>query len=93
MVGFLAAEALSAAGSFATVVAVWGYAAFHFHASPGELSLYGLAFSLPGVLLGPVAGQVVDRIGAKETLAISKVLGIVASLLLLTVDTFLAMTA
>jgi predicted MFS family arabinose efflux permease len=93
VVGFLGAEALSAAGSFATVIAVWGYATFHLDASPGELSLYGLAFSLPGVVLGPIAGQVVDRIGAKETLALSKVLGIVASLLLLTVDTFLAMTA
>jgi len=93
VVGFLGAEALSAAGSFATVVAVWGYATFHLDASPGELSLYGLAFSLPGVVLGPVAGQVVDRLGAKETLALSKVIGVVASLLLLTVDTFLAMSA
>lgn len=93
VIGFLAAEALSSVGSFATVVAVWGYATFKFDASPGQLSLYGLAFSIPGVLLGPVAGSVVDRIGAKETLALSKVLGIVASLLLLTVDTFLAMVA
>jgi MFS family permease len=93
VVGFLGAEALSAAGSFATVVAVWGYATFELDASPGELSVYGLAFSAPGVLLGPVAGQVVDRVGAKETLALAKVVGIVASLLLLTVDTFLAMSA
>lgn len=89
--GFLAAEALSAVGSFATMVVVWGYAAFEFDASPGELSLYGLAFAVPGVLLGPVAGSVVDRIGPKETIAASKVLGIAASLLLLTVDTFLGM--
>lgn len=93
VVGFLTAEALSSIGSFATMVAVWGYATFSFGATPGELSLYGLAFSVPGVVLGPVAGSVVDRIGAKQTLALSKVLGIVASLLLLTVDTFLAMVA
>jgi MFS family permease len=91
--GFLGAEALSSVGSFATVVAVWGYATFRLDATPGELSLYGLAFSAPGVLLGPAAGSVVDRVGAKETLAASKVLGIVGSLLLLTVDTFLAMAA
>ena len=89
--GFLLAEALSAVGSFATMVVVWGYAAFEFDASPGQLSLYGLAFAVPGVVLGPVAGSVVDRIGPKETIAASKVLGIVASLALLTVDTFLAM--
>lgn len=89
--GFLAAEALSAVGSFATMVVVWGYAAYEFDATPGELSLYGLAFAVPGVLLGPVAGSVVDRVGPKQTIAASKVLGIAASLLLLTVDTFLGM--
>jgi MFS family permease len=91
VIGFLGAEALSALGSFATMVAIWGYAAFRFDASPGELSLYGLAFSLPGVVLGPVAGAVVDRLGPKSTLAASKVLGIAASLALLTVDTFRSM--
>src|SRR4051812_15716207 len=93
VIGFLGAEALSSVGSFATVVAVWGYATFQFDATPGQLSLYGLGFSVPGVVLGPVAGAVVDRFGAKQTLALSKLLGIVASLLLLTVDTFLAMVA
>jgi MFS-type transporter involved in bile tolerance (Atg22 family) len=72
VVGFLAAETLSSAGSFATVIAVWGYAAYHFDASPGELSIYGLAFAAPGVLFGPIAGQVVDRVGAKETLALAR---------------------
>jgi predicted MFS family arabinose efflux permease len=88
---FLAAEALSAVGSLATMVAIWGYAVYRFDAGPGELSLYGLAFAVPGVLLGPVAGSVVDRLGPKGTIAASRVLGIVASLLLLTVDTFLSM--
>jgi predicted MFS family arabinose efflux permease len=92
VVAFLGAEALSAAGSFATVIAVWGYAAYHFDATPGELSVYGLAFAAPGVLFGPMAGQVVDRLGAIPTLALAKVLGVVASLAFLAVDTFLAMT-
>jgi predicted MFS family arabinose efflux permease len=92
VVAFLGAEALSAAGSFATVIAVWGYATYHFDATPSELSVYGLAFAAPGVLFGPIAGHVVDRIGAKETLALAKVVGIAASLLLLATDTFLGMT-
>lgn len=93
VVAFLVAEAVSAVGSFATMLVIWGYAAYRYDASPGELSLYGVAFTVPGVLLGPLAGSVVDRIGPKGTIALSKVIGISASLLLLTVDTFLAMVA
>ena len=89
--GFLAAEAVSAIGSFATMVVIWGYATYEFDASPGEVSLYALSFSIPGVLLGPITGTIVDRIGAKPTLAASKVIGIAASLLLLTADSFTAM--
>lgn len=86
--GFLAAEALSSIGSWATVVAIWGYAAFEYDASPGEVSLFGIAFSAPGVLLGPLSGAVVDRIGPKATLAMAKVIGVVASLALLAADDF-----
>jgi DHA3 family macrolide efflux protein-like MFS transporter len=86
--GFLVAEAVSAIGSWATVVAIWGYAAFEYDASPGEVSLFGIAFSVPGVVLGPLAGAVIDRIGPKATLAIAKVIGITASLLLLAADDF-----
>jgi MFS family permease len=89
--GFLLAEALSAVGSMATMIVIWGYAAYEFDATPGEISLFGLAFAVPGVVLGPLAGTVVDRLGAKATIAASKVIGVAASLLLLTVDTFLAM--
>jgi len=89
--GFLVAEAVSAIGSFATMVVIWGYAAYEFDATPGEVSLYGLAFSLPGVVLGPMAGTVVDRVGPKASLAASKVIGIAASLLLLAADDFVTM--
>jgi DHA3 family macrolide efflux protein-like MFS transporter len=89
--GFLAAEAVSAIGSFATMVVIWGYAAYEFDASAGEVSLYALSFSIPGVLLGPVTGTIVDRFGSKPTLAASKVIGIVASLLLFTADSFTTM--
>jgi predicted MFS family arabinose efflux permease len=85
---FLAAEAFSAVGSWATIVAIWGYAAYKFEATPAEVSLFGIAFAVPGVLLGPIAGTVVDRIGPKSTLAIAKVIGVVASLALLTASDF-----
>lgn len=86
--GFLVAEALSAIGSWATIVAIWGYAAYEYDATPAEVSLFGIAFSVPGVLLGPLAGAVIDRIGPKATLAVAKVIGVVASLLLLSADDF-----
>ena len=40
------------------------------------------------LLLGPLAGQAVDRFGPKATLAAAKVLGVVAALLLLLADDF-----
>ncbi|HEX6420488.1 MAG TPA: MFS transporter [Acidimicrobiales bacterium] len=85
---FLGAEALSAVGSWATIIAVWGYAAYEYGATPGDVSLFGLAFAVPGVVLGPVAGAVIDRLGPKATLAAAKVIGIVASLALLAADDF-----
>mgnify|MGYP006186347647 CR=1 FL=1 len=91
IVAFLAAEALSAIGSWASLIAIWGYAAFRFDAGPTDLSLFGIAFGLPALLLGPVAGLAVDRFGPKATLAFAKVVGIAASLLLLTADTFTAL--
>jgi predicted MFS family arabinose efflux permease len=91
--GFLVAEAVSAIGSWATIVAIWGYAVYEYDATPAEVSLFGIAFSVPGVLLGPLAGAVIDRIGPKATLAIAKVIGIVASLALLAADDFRTLAA
>ncbi|MDP1819138.1 MAG: MFS transporter [Acidimicrobiales bacterium] len=88
VVGFLAAEAFSAIGSWATIVAIWGYAAYEYDATAGEVALFGIAFSLPGVLLGPVTGTVIDRLGPKVTLGIAKVVGFVAALALLAADDF-----
>jgi MFS family permease len=85
---FLLAEALSGIGSWATIVAIWGYAAYEYDATPGDVALFGLAFSVPGVVLGPLVGSVVDRIGPKATMAIAKVIGVVASLALLAADDF-----
>jgi MFS family permease len=85
---FLGAEALSAIGSWATILAIWAYAAYEYDATPRQVALFGLAFAAPGVLLGPVAGAFVDRFGSKATLAFAKVLGVAGSLALLTADSF-----
>jgi hypothetical protein len=49
---FLVGEALSAIGSWATIIAVWVYAAYQYDASAGDVALFGLAFVLPGIVLG-----------------------------------------
>lgn len=89
--GFLIAEALSAIGSWATIVAIWGYAAYEYDANAGDIALFGIAFSLPGVVLGPLTGAVIDRLGPKTTLAVAKVIGVVASLALLAAESFEAL--
>ena len=90
--GFLLAEALSAIGTFATMIAIWAYGAYRYHASPADISLYGVAFTLPGVLLGPLGGLVVDRVGQRATLLGAKALGVFASLALLSAHSFRALT-
>jgi DHA3 family macrolide efflux protein-like MFS transporter len=90
---FLLAEAISAIGSWGTILVVWGYAAYEYDATPAQVSLVGLSFSLPPVLFGPIAGTVIDRIGPKATLAGAKVLGIISALLLLTANDFGSMAA
>lgn len=85
---FLSAEALSSIGSWASLVAIWGFAAFEFDAGAGEIAIFGLAFGLPGLFLGPIAGLAVDRFGPKLVLGSAKVLGVVASLMLLGVSSF-----
>ncbi|HZN14930.1 MAG TPA: MFS transporter [Acidimicrobiales bacterium] len=89
---FLVVEAISAIGTFATMIAIWAYAAYRYDASAGEISLYGLAFSAPGVLLGPVTGVVIDRIGPRQTLLGAKALGVAASLALLAAHDFRMLT-
>lgn len=88
VVGFLSAEALSAIGSWATMVAIWGYAAYTYHATAADVSLFGIAFGLPPVLLGPVTGTVIDRVGPRATLALAKIIGVCASLALLSAHDF-----
>lgn len=85
---FLLAEAFSAVGTWATFIAIWGYAAFEFGATAGDVTLFGVALTLPGVLLGPFVGTVIDRIGPRASLGAAKAIGVVASLALLFADDF-----
>jgi MFS family permease len=85
---FLTGQAVSAIGSWATLVAIWGYAAYEFDATPTEIGLTGMAWLFPPVVLGPFAGTVIDRVGPRPVLAGAKVLGVAASIALVFTDSF-----
>lgn len=85
---FLAGEAISEIGSWASLVAIWGYAAFAFDAEPAEIGLIGLAWLFPPVVLGPFAGTAIDRVGPRQVLVWAKALGAVASIALVFADTY-----
>ena len=76
----VAGSSLNAIGSWATIIAVWGYAAYRFHAGSGEIAVLGLAWSAPGALLSPIAGVPIDRIGPRRVLILSDLVGVMASL-------------
>jgi MFS family permease len=85
---FLAGEAFSAIGSWASLVAIWGYAAYAFDASPLDIGVVGVAWLLPPVFFGPVAGTVIDRVGPRRVLVAAKVLGAAASIALIFAHSF-----
>ena len=85
---FLAGESISEIGSWASLVAIWGYAAFAFDADPGQIGLIGLAWLLPPVVLGPFAGTAIDRVGPRRVLVVSKAIGAAASIALVFADSY-----
>jgi sugar phosphate permease len=70
-----AGSALNAIGSWAAIIAIWGFASSHFHANSIQIALLGLAWSAPGALVGPLAGVPVDRFGPRVVLVASDAVG------------------
>src|SRR5262245_20889145 len=64
----VAGQAINGIGSWCALIALWGYAAYRFDASPGQIALLSLGWSLPAALLGPVCGVPVDRFGPRKVL-------------------------
>jgi MFS family permease len=73
-------SALNAIGSWATLIAMWGFATYRFHAGAGTVALIGLAWAAPAALLTPFAGVPVDRIGPRRVLMVAYVMGSLTSL-------------
>ncbi len=89
----LSGQALNGIGSWCAIVALWGFASFRFDAGPSAIALLGLAWSLPPVLLGPLAGVPIDRLGPKRVLMVADGLAAVVSLLFLLAGSFPALVA
>jgi predicted MFS family arabinose efflux permease len=85
--------ALNAIGNWATLIALWGYAAFRFHAGPTDIAVLGLAWALPGALISPVAGLPIDRLGPRPVLLASFAIGAATSVAMATSGTFTTLTA
>ena len=75
-----AGSALNAIGSWAALIAIWGFASSSFHASASQIALLGLAWSAPSALVGPLAGVPVDRFGPRVVLVASDALGMATTL-------------
>jgi predicted MFS family arabinose efflux permease len=84
----VAGNAVNEIGSWCAIVALWGFASFRFDAGPGAIALLGLAWALPPVVLGPLAGVPVDRLGARRVLMVSNVTAALVSLAFLLAQSF-----
>ncbi len=88
-----AGSALNALGTWATLIALWGYAGVHFHVGAGHIALIGLAWALPAALASPFAGVPIDRFGPKRVLIVSDLIGMATSLALAWAPTFTVLLA
>ncbi|HEV2369100.1 MAG TPA: hypothetical protein VGR90_04450, partial [Acidimicrobiales bacterium] len=67
--------ALNAIGSWAALMAMWGFASYRFHAGAGQIALIGLSWAAPAALLSPVAGVPIDRLGPRRVLLAAYAVG------------------
>ena len=68
---FLSGEALSAIGSWATIIAIWGYAGAPVRRHGGRRPVRP-GVRAAGRAAGPLTGTVIDRLGPKATLAVAR---------------------
>ncbi len=64
-------QAVNGIGSWCALIAIWGYATERFHATPWQISVLGLTWTIPGALLGPMAGVPTDRWDPRRVLIVA----------------------
>lgn len=78
--------AINGIGSWAALIAMWGYAAYHFDSGASDIAMIALAWAVPSTILGPFAGVPIDRLGPKRVLVVAYLAGAAAALALATTD-------
>lgn len=78
----LAGQAVNATGNWVALIAIWGFAAFRFDAGAGDLAVLFAVLAVPGVVLGPILGVPIDRLGPRRTLILANTLGCLDALAL-----------
>lgn len=66
----LAGQSVSWVGSWAAAIVLWGFAAYHFGASPEAISVTALCWSGPPVVLTAFTGGLTDRFGPRTVLVV-----------------------
>lgn len=84
----LAGEAVNATGNWVALIAIWGFAAFRFDAGAADLAILLVALSVPGVLLGPPLGVVIDRLGPRRALILADAAGFLNAVALTQADSY-----
>ena len=67
----LVGEAINNLGGWATLIALLGFAAYRFDASPYRISLLVLCWAAPPALLSPLLGTHIDRVGPRRALIVA----------------------
>jgi predicted MFS family arabinose efflux permease len=78
----LAGQVLNATGNWVALIAIWGFATFRFDAGAVDLAVLFAVLAVPGVVLGPVLGVPIDRLGPRRTLILANGLGFLDALAL-----------
>ncbi|MEO7836791.1 MAG: MFS transporter, partial [Acidimicrobiales bacterium] len=81
-------QALNGIGSWAALIALWGFAAYEFDSGPLQIALIGLGWSLPAAVVGPFAGVPIDRFGAKRVLIVAYGAGAAAAVAMAFADSY-----
>jgi MFS family permease len=63
-----AGQAVNGIGSWAALIALWGFAAYKFHSGGTRIALLSMCWAVPAAVLGPLAGVPIDRLGPRRVL-------------------------
>ncbi|MGH2687139.1 MAG: MFS transporter [Actinomycetota bacterium] len=76
-------HAVNGIGSWAALIAMWGYAAYRFDSGPADIAILALSWAVPAAIIGPLAGVPIDRLGPRRVLIGADLLGATASVLMI----------